>query len=313
MQLPETLALPGIGFGMPFGLFNIYVSSLPEPHQKLGFMHAFYGLGNLVGPFVSTAFVSRGIRFTYVYTVAIGFTLLNAAFLAVAFGREWEKHAEVNGALESPSHSAPITLDKSVLVTPTTTSSLDIEKQTPAMDGHTTPTLVATQGAAAAHQSLWRNPLLWLFGAVWWLFVVRAPASGFCHLDVCLPPADAHSLAQGMEFTLAGWCLNYLIDLKGGTESCGYVLSAYYALFTLGRVALPKVNEAIGQERSLLIYLVVCHLLAIGMWQFDSLIASAAMIVLFGLCIGVSKLIARTCSRVSLLADHAHSVQAQSE
>lgn len=116
-----------------------------------------------------------------------------------------------------------------------------------------------------------------------------------------------------MEFALAGWCLNYLIDLKGGTESCGYVLSAYYALFTLGRVALPKVNEAIGQERSLLIYLVICHLLAIGMWQFDNLVASAAMIVLFGLCIGVSRREGCTCNRVLLLADNGQSLQAQSE
>ena len=116
-----------------------------------------------------------------------------------------------------------------------------------------------------------------------------------------------------MEFALAGWCLNYLIDLKGGTESCGYVLSAYYALFTLGRVALPKANEAIGQERSLLIYLIICHLLAVGMWQLDNLIASAAMIVLFGICIGVPKLVARTCSRVSLLADSDQTVQAPLE
>lgn len=157
---------------MPFGLFNIYVSSLPEPHQKLGFMHAFYGLGNLVGPFVSTAFVSRGIRFTYVYTVAIGFTLLNAAFLAVAFGGNWEGHVEGIGASESPSQPAPALLDKSVPVTPTTTSSLDMEKQPPAIATNIAPSTVVMQGAAPT-QSLWRNPLLWLFGAIWWLFVVR--------------------------------------------------------------------------------------------------------------------------------------------
>lgn len=154
---------------MPFGLFNLYVSSLPEPHQKLGAMHAFYGLGNLVGPFVSTAFVSRGIRFTYVYTVAIGFTFLNAAFLAVAFGRDWEEHRADDRVADSPERA--VSLDKSVPVTPTTSSSLDIEKEAPAVDSKIVPPTLTTE-IEASKKSLWTNPLLWLFGATWWLFVV---------------------------------------------------------------------------------------------------------------------------------------------
>lgn len=66
---------------------NTFVSSVTAAHRWLGFIHAMYMAGCLVGPFVSTAVASADpqSRWNLFYTAPLGLGLVNLALVLVAF------------------------------------------------------------------------------------------------------------------------------------------------------------------------------------------------------------------------------------
>ncbi|KAK7039480.1 MFS domain-containing protein [Favolaschia claudopus] len=90
----------------------------------------------------------------------------------------------------------------------------------------------------------------------------------------------------GVEVTIGGWITTYIIDVRGGGSSSGYISSGFFAGLMIGRVALLWLNKLVGERRVLYIYAV----LAIGMefivWFVPSLIGGAVAISLIGLVLG---------------------------
>jgi hypothetical protein len=80
-------ALFGAGWALIFASVNSYAVTLPRANEKLGMLHAAYGIGSLVIPLASTPF-SAHIRFFYFYGVSLGLTLLNAMGLFFSFRRK---------------------------------------------------------------------------------------------------------------------------------------------------------------------------------------------------------------------------------
>ncbi|KAF8664605.1 hypothetical protein AX16_000705 [Volvariella volvacea WC 439] len=64
----------------------------------------------------------------------------------------------------------------------------------------------------------------------------------------------------GVEVTLGGWIVTYIIDIRRGGPSSGYISSGFFGGLMLGRVLLLWVNKKIGERRALFLYSV----LAIG-------------------------------------------------
>jgi fucose permease len=64
----------------------------------------------------------------------------------------------------------------------------------------------------------------------------------------------------GVEVTIGGWIVTYIIEQRGGGPSAGYVSAGFFGGLMVGRVALLWVNEKVGEHRVIFVYAV----LAIG-------------------------------------------------
>jgi fucose permease len=61
----------------------------------------------------------------------------------------------------------------------------------------------------------------------------------------------------GVEVTLGGWTVTYIIRERGGGSSSGYISSGFFGGLALGRLALIWVNKKIGERRAIFIYSVI--------------------------------------------------------
>ncbi|HEY6287232.1 MAG TPA: MFS transporter [Ktedonobacteraceae bacterium] len=91
------LGIVPIGFGgamLDAGL-NSYIARLPDNTARLNYLHAFYGMGALLGPLVASGFLALGWVWNSIYFVWIGMTILVFIGIALAFpGREKASHME---------------------------------------------------------------------------------------------------------------------------------------------------------------------------------------------------------------------------
>ncbi|KAL7911477.1 MFS general substrate transporter [Trichoderma velutinum] len=90
----QILAQALRSWNLPFGLFafqdthaNTYVAGIKASHRWLGFIHAMYKAGSLIGPFISAAVASAGKvpRWYLFYTFPLGLGVLNLCLTCVAF------------------------------------------------------------------------------------------------------------------------------------------------------------------------------------------------------------------------------------
>lgn len=87
---------------------NTFVASLRRAHRWLGFIHAMYTAGCLVGPFVSTAVASakQPSHWALFYTVPLGLGCVNFMLASVAFrDRVRFKRREKTPATDNPEGS----------------------------------------------------------------------------------------------------------------------------------------------------------------------------------------------------------------
>lgn len=86
-----TFFFTGLGQAYQDSHANTFVSSVSaHAHRWLGFIHAMYGLGCLVSPFVATAVASStsNSRWTLFYLFPMGLSMLNVSLVIVAFWGE---------------------------------------------------------------------------------------------------------------------------------------------------------------------------------------------------------------------------------
>ena len=107
---PFLLLLSGIvpiGFGVAMldaGL-NSYIARLPDNTARLNYLHAFYGIGALLGPLVASAFLALGWAWNSIYFVWIGMAILVFTGIGLAFPRE-----------EKPAHKEEQKVEGNVLI-----------------------------------------------------------------------------------------------------------------------------------------------------------------------------------------------------
>ncbi|HWZ19119.1 MAG TPA: MFS transporter [Ktedonobacteraceae bacterium] len=91
------LGIVPIGFGgamLDAGL-NSYIARLPDNTARLNYLHAFYGMGALLGPLVASGFLALGWVWNSIYFVWIGMAILVFIGIALAFpGREKASQTE---------------------------------------------------------------------------------------------------------------------------------------------------------------------------------------------------------------------------
>ena len=91
------LGIVPVGFGVAMldaGL-NSYIARLPDNTTLLNYLHAFYGIGALLGPLVASGFLALGFVWNSVYFVWIGLSILVLFGISLAFPRrEKASHTE---------------------------------------------------------------------------------------------------------------------------------------------------------------------------------------------------------------------------
>ncbi|KAL4797811.1 major facilitator superfamily domain-containing protein [Aspergillus venezuelensis] len=99
-----TFFLAALGQAYQDTYANNFVSTVKGAHRWLGFIHAMYMAGCLVGPFVATGVASSGSNSNWglFYTAPLGLGVINLILVYVAF-REWITLKKTEGeAVQSP-------------------------------------------------------------------------------------------------------------------------------------------------------------------------------------------------------------------
>ncbi|EIW78475.1 MFS general substrate transporter [Coniophora puteana RWD-64-598 SS2] len=90
----------------------------------------------------------------------------------------------------------------------------------------------------------------------------------------------------GTEVTIGGWTITYIIDVRGGGASAGYISTGFFGGLMAGRLTLLWVNEKIGERRALIIYAVLAIALEFVVWFVPSLGGDAFAVAVIGLLMG---------------------------
>ncbi|CAE6462646.1 unnamed protein product [Rhizoctonia solani] len=100
-------------------------------------------------------------------------------------------------------------------------------------------------------------------------------------------------LYVGLEVTIGGWIVTFIIDERGGGPSAGYISSGFFGGLMLGRIVLLWVNEKvwlIGERRVVYIYCTLCIGLELVIWLVPELIGNAVAVSFVGLLLAGSPL-----------------------
>ncbi|KIM86005.1 hypothetical protein PILCRDRAFT_816545 [Piloderma croceum F 1598] len=90
----------------------------------------------------------------------------------------------------------------------------------------------------------------------------------------------------GIEVTIGGWIVTYIIDVRGGGPSSGYISAGFFGGLTMGRVGLLWVNQKVGERRVLYIYAALAIGLELIIWFVPSLIGDAVAVSAVGILLG---------------------------
>ncbi|TFL07868.1 MFS general substrate transporter [Pterulicium gracile] len=90
----------------------------------------------------------------------------------------------------------------------------------------------------------------------------------------------------GIEVTIGGWTVTYIIEERGGGPSSGYISSGFFGGLTLGRVALLWVNKKVGERRVVYLYTLLAIGFEIMVWFLPSLVGGAVAVSIVGFLLG---------------------------
>jgi len=91
---------------------------------------------------------------------------------------------------------------------------------------------------------------------------------------------------NGLETTIGGWIVTYIINVRHGGASAGYISSGFFGGLAIGRIALLWVTSKVGDKRVLYIYTVLAIGLELIVWLVPSLIGDAVAVSIVGLLLG---------------------------
>ncbi|CDO70549.1 hypothetical protein BN946_scf184579.g5 [Trametes cinnabarina] len=224
------------GFGMSFldAGSNAFVASLAEnTSNKMGIMHALYGVGAMCAPLVSTQF-ARIHRWSFLYLVHIGLTFVNAILEIMAF------------RFKSQEGTSRITL----LIA----KHKEIGQPPPEKTKE-------SEAGVNKYKQVFRLRAVHLMAFFIFTYV-------------------------GVEVTIGGWIVTYVIQERHGGPNSGYISSGFFGGLTVGRIALLWLNKKIGEWRVIFLYVMICIGLELVVWLIPNLISGAVCISFVGFFLG---------------------------
>lgn len=90
----------------------------------------------------------------------------------------------------------------------------------------------------------------------------------------------------GLEITIGGWIVTYLVDQRGGGADTGYVSSGFYGGLMIGRMVLPPFSQMVGRRRVVFVYSTLAAAFDVVVWQVRHLIGDAIAVSFMGMFLG---------------------------
>ncbi|KAF8877278.1 major facilitator superfamily domain-containing protein [Infundibulicybe gibba] len=90
----------------------------------------------------------------------------------------------------------------------------------------------------------------------------------------------------GVEVTVGGWAVTFLVNVRGGGPSAGYVSSGFFGGLMVGRIALLRLNKKIGERRAIYLYSFLAIGLELVVWLVPSLVGDAVAVSIVGMLLG---------------------------
>ncbi|KAF9265534.1 MFS general substrate transporter [Marasmius fiardii PR-910] len=90
----------------------------------------------------------------------------------------------------------------------------------------------------------------------------------------------------GVEVTIGGWIVTFVIRERHGGPDAGYISSGFFGGLALGRVLLLWFNKLVGERNAMFIYAALAIGLELVVWLVPSLISGAVAVSFVGFLLG---------------------------
>ncbi|KAH8079626.1 major facilitator superfamily domain-containing protein [Filobasidium floriforme] len=256
----------GIGMGLQDALGNTFITRLPGASNKMALAHAMYGLGAFVVPLVATQFARRTPqmegRWNYHYLVSLGVALANTLGLVWVFkGKREEVLFEEQGFTPVGGEiDEKIEIDAEHLDSNHADGNLNQED-----DNDLTAEDVSPSSKALGSHTKFKRIL----------------SSPFIHLV-----AAFSLLYVGIEVTIGGWAVTFIVEARGGGDDSGYVSSGFFGGLMVGRIVQIGVGRFVSEHRIVYVYTGIALALEIVIWQTTGIIGNAVCYAFIGLVLG---------------------------
>uniref|UniRef100_A0A8H7Y664 Major facilitator superfamily (MFS) profile domain-containing protein n=1 Tax=Psilocybe cubensis TaxID=181762 RepID=A0A8H7Y664_PSICU len=90
----------------------------------------------------------------------------------------------------------------------------------------------------------------------------------------------------GVEVTIGGWIVTFMMVVRGGGPESGYVAAGFFGGLTLGRIALIWVNQKLGEVRAVYLYTALVIFAQLLVWIVPSRLINALLVCTIGLLLG---------------------------
>ncbi|KAK9363596.1 major facilitator superfamily domain-containing protein [Lipomyces starkeyi] len=246
----------GLGMACVVANVNVFLSYLAHTEACFGLVHGSYGVGATISPLIATAMVSRGIKWSYFYSLMLVFNAFGALLSAWAFKgcdrdlgtlHMLKKYQKLRNAAQTADAIVPVTSLASNM--PPMTVSFE--------------NTVTSQHERSVYRQALRDRVTWLAAALILFY-------------------------QGAEVSIGGWIVSFMIDTRHGDPTAvGYVASGFWAGITIGRFVLNQFLTKLFSPRAVIfVLLAVAVSFELITWLVPNVIGDAVAVSVVGLFVG---------------------------
>ncbi|KAJ3053516.1 hypothetical protein HK097_004110 [Rhizophlyctis rosea] len=231
----STFFFMGLGIAFQDSQTNVYVASLGDlAHRWLGLIHAMWGVGCLIGPFVATAIANAdSTKWQRFYILMVVLSCINFIGVLVGFwefvriGHRGQKQHDgkvVRESVEDLEAKSDVPL-AAINSGPESGSQSTIE-----ITDVNPSTKIAHEQPQKSLIYCVQNPTVWIASVFFLMYI-------------------------GFEVALGGWVVDYLVTIRNGElNSMGYMPMALWAGLVVGRLSLPDITKKWGEKRLIAAY-----------------------------------------------------------
>ncbi|KAK9234324.1 major facilitator superfamily domain-containing protein [Lipomyces kononenkoae] len=237
--------LGGLGMACVLANVDVFLSYLANAEACFGIVHGSYGAGATISPLIATAMVSRGIKWSYYYSILLVFNIVGTLLSAWAFeGCDGDLGTLYMLKKYKKLGNASQTTDVIVSIT-------SLSSNVPPMPG--------TDENSEKEKSIYRQALR---DRVTWL-------SAFLIL-----------FYQGAEVSIGGWIVSFMIGTRrGDPRAVGYVASGFWLGVTIGRFVLNQFLARIFSPRTVIfVLLAVAASFELATWLVPNIVGDAVAV-----------------------------------